>query len=291
MAEPLLLDISVEASECVSNNAARELKLQAAGGRLPLDPGDLGTVLLYLSHDADQEISSTAISTIRELSGTRLISVIEDSETNPWLLEILAHIHLENSDICAMIASHPAVSLDTLEFLSIHGIGVATELFAAASSLEQVPVGESSLEEDTVEDEQFKSKYQLAQSMGVADKIKMALTGDKEWRGIFIKDSNKLVSSGVMKNPRITDSEVLAIAKSAVQNDDIIRLICSNKEWLKNYNIRKALVENSKTPLPNALRFIASLSDKDIASLAKSKNVSSVISTQAKRIILSKNKK
>ena len=46
----------------------------------------------------------------------------------------------------------------------------------------------------------YVSKYQLALEMGVSEKIKMALTGDKEWRNIFLKDPNKLVSSAVMKN-------------------------------------------------------------------------------------------
>jgi hypothetical protein len=73
-----------------------------------------------------------------------------------------------------------------------------------------------------------------------------------------------------------------------VQNDEIMRVICANKEWVKNPQIRKALVENHKTPLPNALRFLQYLSEKDLSQLAKSKNVSTVIATQARRILLSK---
>jgi hypothetical protein len=99
-----------------------------------------------------------------------------------------------------------------------------------------------------------------------------------------------MVSGSVIKNPRITDAEVLNIAKSAVQNDEIIRSICAKKEWIKIYQIRKALVENSKTPLPFALRFLASLSEKDLASLSKSKNVSSVIVSQARRAIMNMKK-
>ena len=52
--------------------------------------------------------------------------------------------------------------------------------------------------------------------------------------------------------------------------------------------IRKALVDNNRTPIQKALRYLATLNDKDIAGYAKSKNVSSVISTQAKRILLNK---
>jgi hypothetical protein len=147
-------------------------------------------------------------------------------------------------------------------------------------------------DEEFCEDEdEFRSKYQLSQQMGVGDKIKMALTGDKEWRNILLKDANKLVSGAVVKNPRITEGEILTIAKSNVQNDEIMRVICANKEWVKIYMIRKALVENHRTPLPVALRFMASLTEKDLAFLAKSKNVSTVIAGQARRALISKNKR
>ena len=94
----------------------------------------------------------------------------------------------------------------------------------------------------------------------------------------------------MVKNPRMTEGEVLTIAKSAVQNDEIMRVICANKEWVKNPLIRKALAENSKTPLPAALRFVATLSQKDLSLMAKSKNISTVIASQARRILLTKKK-
>lgn len=133
------------------------------------------------------------------------------------------------------------------------------------------------------------SKYKMAQQMGVAEKLKMALTGDKEWRMQLVRDPDKLVASSVIKNQRITEAEIITILKSGVANDEVIRLICANKEWVKNYNIRKALIDNNKTPMQNALRYLASMSDRDIAAYAISKNVSSVISTQAKRILRNKN--
>lgn len=292
MQEPLQLDISLEASVCVAETASREIRLQAAKGKVPLEGGDLGSVLLYLCHDSDPEIAETAIQAIKHLTGDRLYAVIQAPETHAYLLEILARLHYKEPEVSEIIASHPAASLETLEFLSVQGVQAATELLAAACSMNDIPDAETAeLPEDEIDEEAFQSKYQLSQAMGVAEKIKMALTGDKEWRCILIKDSNKLVSSGVMKNPRITDPEVLAIAKSSVQNDEIIRAICSNREWIKQYKIRKALVENNKTPLPHALRFMSSLGEKDIAALAKSKNVSSVISTNAKRLIMNKNKR
>ena len=86
----------------------------------------------------------------------------------------------------------------------------------------------------------------------------------------------------------MSEPEVLALLKSGVQNDEIMRLICANKEWVKNYQIRKALIENPKTPLANALRYLSTMNEKDVASYAKSRNISSVVATQAKRMIMNK---
>lgn len=150
--------------------------------------------------------------------------------------------------------------------------------------------GEPSGEIEEVEAEHL-SKYQQALELNVADKIKIALTGDKEWRTIFLKDANKLVSSAVLKNPRITEGEVLMVAKNRSASDELIRLINLNREWVKNYEIRRALIMHPKTPLPKALRYMGTLGEKDIKNLAKSRNVSQVLVNNARRIMMAKEKK
>lgn len=126
-------------------------------------------------------------------------------------------------------------------------------------------------------DREGMSKYQIALELKVAEKIKMALTGDKEWRTIMMKESNKLVQAAVMKNPRISDGEVLMVAKTRTSSDDLIRMILLNKDWVKNYEIKKALLVHPKTPPPKALRFISYMTMKDLKELAKSRQISSVV--------------
>jgi hypothetical protein len=50
-------------------------------------------------------------------------------------------------------------------------------------------------------------------------------------------------------------------------------------------------VTNPKSPLAIALRFVSSLMDRDIRFLAKSKNISSTIAGQARRLIMQREKK
>ena len=137
-------------------------------------------------------------------------------------------------------------------------------------------------------DEEILSKYQQLLEMAVSEKIKMALTGDKEWRTLLIRESNKMVSSAVLKNPRITEGEVLAVAKNRSSSEELIRLIVLNREWIKIYEMKKALVNHPRTPLQNSMRFMAYLTEKDIRDLAKSRNVSQAIVNNARRMLMSK---
>lgn len=277
---------------------SREEKLQVIREAQLLSPGDRATILFLFASDPDPAVHSSARAAFRDLPDDVLDAVLNWREAHPKLLNALARLHFSNRHLAVRIAEHHHCDDGTLAFLvakgivSEHGRKVLNSqptVADAAETEEELYPEESDAPVDE-ESEEFKSKYQLSQIMGVAEKIKFAQTGDKEWRMILIKDSNKLVSGTVIKNPRITEAEVLTILKSSIQNDEILRVICANKEWVKNYQIRKALVENVKTPLPMALRFLATLSEKDLASLAKSKNVQSVLSTQARKLLMNKKK-
>jgi hypothetical protein len=293
MAATASVRISPEAAACISTQASKETKLSAARGDIQFSPRDLGIVMLYLCYDSDDDIRSLARHHILELPVGTLQEIISQDDVHPRVLDLVARCHYLKPELVERLQLHPALAATTAIFLTEKSVTDVSEPAAPSPPIPAVPLQASTQEPPDEEEydeeaEEHHSKYQLAQTLGVGDKIKLALTGDKEWRSILIKDSNKQVSGAVIKNPRITDGEVLTILKSALQNDEILRVICGNKEWLKNHQIRKALVENNRTPLQTALRLIGTLGDKDLAMLAKSKNVSSVIATQARRQLLQK---
>jgi hypothetical protein len=311
MAEVVRFKISSYVAAFVRPGVPVEQKLSGIQTAPLLEPFDRVTLLYCLLKDAEPPIHEAAGVAFSVLPVEVVLSYIQSPEAHPSLLNKLAAVYYSNPEVTHVLLGSESLSIQAREFLQKqrvtspaqaattsapecggkhHGESLEADVASPNVELPCVP-GETQAEECAVtdgEDEQFLSKYKIAMNMAISDKIKMALTGDKEWRSILVKDPNKLVSCGVIKNPRITDGEILTILKVGVQNDEIVRLICANKEWIKNYTIRKALVVCPKTPLPNALRYLASLNEKDIAEFAKSKNISSVISTQAKRILLSK---
>lgn len=300
MAPSVKITIPAAVAAYVRKETPLQQRLRAARGEVELHSGELLLLLFCLSKDAEQEVRSAAEATLRELPDNRFDCLAAWVDPHPAILHGIAVTCGFRPYVREQLLVHPAAAAETVAFL---GRAVEDELqvlqqeeASAVPGMEctgEDPAGQLPLseDEDAVVDEdseEFLSKFQLVQAMGIGEKIKMALTGDKEWRKILIKDANKLVSSGVLKNPRITEPEVLTILKSGVQNDEIMRLICSNKEWVKNYQIRKALIENPKTPLANALRFLGTMNEKDLSGYAKSRNISSVLVTQAKRMLLNK---
>jgi hypothetical protein len=294
------LRISTHAAFFVQKETPKEEKLKVVRGEITLTPSDLLAVLLCMSLGSDDDLKAAALRELKGLADDVLVTVCEMPDTHPGILDALARVHITNPQVIGKIATHPNVGRRTLTFITENMMQtVKTSLHESvqndfdetpiANSLKHEPLLPDELDEIAKENDELKNKYKLAQSLEIKEKIKYALTGDKEWRTILIRDNNKMVSESVMKNPRITEQEILLVAKSSVMNDEIIRIICVNKEWTKNYQIRKALIENHRTPLHYSLRFLSLLTEKDLGFLVKSKNVSSVIVTQARRMLTNKN--
>jgi hypothetical protein len=125
--------------------------------------------------------------------------------------------------------------------------------------------------------------------MSIAEKIKLATKGNKEARSYLLRDSNKLVSVAVIRSPKITDGEILAVANNRAAQDDVLRVVYNNREWLKMYPVKLALTKNPKVPLPVAMKFLAQLRESEVKDLAKNKNVPSGVQLLARKMIEKKN--
>lgn len=124
--------------------------------------------------------------------------------------------------------------------------------------------------------------------MSVSEKIKLATLGNKEARTLLLRDANKLVCMAAVTSPRITDGEIMTLANSRTINADVLRHIYSDREYLKVYAIKMALVKNPKVPLPTALKFLYTLQEKDIKELTRDRNVPQTIQAQAKAWMMKK---
>ena len=145
-------------------------------------------------------------------------------------------------------------------------------------------------ERDSEEEDDTGSLYAAVQNMSVMQKIKLARIGGKEARSLLIKDRNRMVSSAVLGSPKLTETEVIVYTQNRSIGDELLRIISNNREWTKSYQIKLALTMNPKTPVPQAVKFLNYLQDKDLRNLMKSRDVPSNISAHARRILSKKGK-
>jgi len=138
---------------------------------------------------------------------------------------------------------------------------------------------------DSEKEEEELSLSKKIQNMTVAEKIKLALLGNLSARSLLVRDANKLVCSAVLKSPRITEAEIEALSQNKSISEEVIRSIAHGKEWTRNYNIKVNLVNNVKTPVGEALKFLNHLHDKDLAQLSKSKSVSQPVVVAARKLL------
>ena len=135
-----------------------------------------------------------------------------------------------------------------------------------------------------------RSLYAQILTMGIAEKLKLALRGNKDARNILIRNASKMIRRFVMQNPRISDAEVIAVARNRSSDEELLRIIVDSREWMRNYQVRLALATNPKTPLPVALKLIPTLGERDLRFIAKSRNVSQAVVANARRLLLAAGK-
>ena len=133
---------------------------------------------------------------------------------------------------------------------------------------------ESSAEEDTAEADPERSgtAARLA-SMDIVGKMKHAMKGTKEERSVLVRDPNKLVSAAVLSSPKLTESEVAQFAKMANVSEEVLRVIGTNRAWIKNYAVIAALTRNPKTPLAVSMRVVQRLTERDLKVIARDRHL------------------
>ena len=152
------------------------------------------------------------------------------------------------------------------------------ELFAASEIL-----GGEELEQ--AEDPVIRSTYAKIVTLNTAQKAILAMKGGREERMILIRDTNKVVSLSVLKNPRITENDVEQIAMMRNVSAEVLRSLGSKRNWIKSYSVVKTLVHNPKTPPGIGTNFVSRLQTRDLKNLSRDRNVPEIIRRMAKRII------
>jgi hypothetical protein len=114
------------------------------------------------------------------------------------------------------------------------------------------------------------------------ERIMRALKGTREERLILVRDRNMLIVRAVMLSPKLTDAEVEQIAGMRSASDEALRMIVTQRRWLRRYGTVRALAFNPKTPAGLALQLVRRLVPRDLSLMVRDRNVAEVVRRAAR---------
>ncbi len=128
--------------------------------------------------------------------------------------------------------------------------------------------------------------FQRVALMSVKDRVLLAIKGTREARMILIRDPNRMVAGAVLRNPRLTDTEIEGIAAVKTVPEDVLRQIGQNRAWTRSYVVIHNLVRNSRTPIAISLTFLGRIQTRDLRALSTNKNIPDVIRQSSYRLYM-----
>lgn len=129
----------------------------------------------------------------------------------------------------------------------------------------------------------FETVYQQILKMNPAQRLRAAFRGGREARQILIRDTNRIVGSAVLRNPRLTEDEVVSFSAQRSMSEDLLRQIGSSRAWMGAYTVVLNLVRNPKTPQAVAMNNIGRLNTKDLTQIYRDRNIPEVIRRMARK--------
>ncbi len=127
--------------------------------------------------------------------------------------------------------------------------------------------------------------------LSISGRIRRAILGTAAERQILVRDANKLVAAAAVRSPQIQEPEIVRISSSRNTNEEAMRIIGANGEWLKNHQIKYNLVSNPKTPFAVASRLVLHMREHELKQLERSRDVPAPVRQAATQQLKRKGKK
>lgn len=238
--------------------------------------------------------ASESIGELIAINQERLLAAPEIVEA----LYLNKNVRMSTADRIVELCARNGVELTAIPAFQAHAEAIKGQLIPEPSD-EPLPsdidfklaaseeADEDAFDVDIVEKtEAVKDKFKplsfRIQQMTIAEKIRLATVGDAAARAMLVRDPNRLVSHAAIASPSMNANEATGIANSRNVSDDILRYIGNRKEWLRSYEIKRALITNPKTPIGISLRFLGHLRANDLKALSRSRGIPGPLKTAAR---------
>jgi len=262
------------------------VRRKACRGELPVSLQERIEILVILAAGGEEESQKSAFHTLQSWPPEELQQVLRDPATPFEVLDFVAkNLALDCKELGNALLQNPSLPDQLREWLED-----TAALIAEAESSESSdgpaplpPAGEDASSSPEEGQQRHETVLQRTHRMSVVEKVKAALTGSQEERMILVRDSNKLVARAVIQSPKLSDHEAENLASMKDVCEEALRLIATNRKFMKIYAVIRALVNNPRTPIDVGLRLLPHINERDLKWLVFNRNVSDVIRRTAEK--------
>jgi hypothetical protein len=139
--------------------------------------------------------------------------------------------------------------------------------------------------EEEQEDERGQSNRQaMIGRMSISQRVRLATLGSAADRDLLVKDNNRLIHMSAARSPKVQLRDIVAWAGNKQLPDNVIGYIANHARYRRLYSIVTRLIGNPKLPLKEAVRLMPQLQTRDLAALAKNRNVSGNLRRMAQQM-------
>lgn len=229
------------------------LRLLAAQGDLMPQAQDDIALLVTLTHDRDAQVARTAQATLT----TR------------------------DRDLVAAVAGGTSLA-SALE----RAPGTAPVAAVPAGGVLPVPaVREDAVADDAAGEPRESTRARIL-TMGLAERVLLALRGSRAERAVLVTDPSRAVGLAVLSSPGVTESEVESITRMPQVHEDVLRAIASQRTWVRHYGVVVGLVRNPRTPAAVSLNLLSRLQDRDLRLASTDRNIPDIVRVTARRKVV-----
>jgi hypothetical protein len=134
-------------------------------------------------------------------------------------------------------------------------------------------------------EEMEKKLVEELETMSEDRQMAIVEVGRHRIKQLMVRSPIASVAVAVVKHPDITPDDIYKIAQDRAAHTEAIKAICTNRDYIRVYNIKLKLALNPKTPVPMAMAFVRSLRLSDLKNIAKNNSVSKILQNTAKDIM------
>ncbi len=265
-----------------TGTAPEVIRRKGAEGSLPVALEEKIEILIFLCSDDDATIRDTAFKTLQSCSSDDIRPLLSNPATPLPILDFaVGYLVPGRADLQEALLQNSQLPGDLREWLQ--SLTIRPDSFNTPPA-SPIPI----IDEEGVRDATRETLLQRIARMSTAEKIKVALTGSQEERLLLIRDSNKVVARAVLQSPKLSDQEIESVASMKNVPEEVLRLIATNRKFMKSYPVVHALVNNPRAPLDATMHVVNRMNDRDLKGLSINKNVPDTLRTMALKLIKQK---